>query len=54
MLRFEVGGEKVFAKYVGPAPAQDFTGRGAKAAEPKIRAEVERGINRWVARMEAA
>lgn len=53
-LRFEIGGEVIFTKWVGPAPAQDFTGRGAKAAEPKMMAEVNAAANRWAARMESA
>jgi hypothetical protein len=54
VLRFEVGGDVVFAKSVGPAPAQDFTGRGAKAAQPKMLAEINAAASRWADRMEAS
>lgn len=52
-LRFEVGGQVVFAKWVRAAPAQNFTGRGLRAAGPRIVGEVNAGIARWADRMAA-
>jgi hypothetical protein len=53
-LRFEIGGAVIFATHAKEAPAQDFTGRGRDAAEPKMLREINAGGDRWAARMEAA
>lgn len=47
------GGEIVFAMHVGPAPAQDFTGRGVRAAEPKMLVAINAAASRWAERMGA-
>ena len=54
VLRFEIGGEVIFAKWVKKFDGVHFTERGENAAEPKAHDEVERAIDRFVARMDAA
>lgn len=50
-LRFEVDGRVLFRMRVGPAPAQNFTGRGLRAAEPKILGEIRNGQARFITRL---
>lgn len=50
-LRFEIDGEVIYTKWVKAAPAQDFTGRGLKAARPKIVGRMNAGVAKWAMRM---
>lgn len=52
-LRFEVNGEIIFRKSVGPAPAQHFAEKGLQAAEPQIMAEHRAAVGRAVRRIGA-
>lgn len=52
-LRFEVNGEIIFRKSVGPAPAQHFAEKGLQAAEPQIVAEHRAARDRIIRRIEA-
>lgn len=50
-LRFEINGRVLYRMRVGPAKAQDFTGRGLRAAEPKILGEIRNGEARFLTRL---
>jgi hypothetical protein len=51
-LRFEIDGEVLYRHSVGPAKAQNFTGRGLQAAEALIIAEHQRAADRIGTRLE--
>jgi len=51
-LRFEIGGVVIFAKSVGPAPAQHIMEYGARDAEPRINAEFDAARDRIAAKLE--
>lgn len=53
-LRFEIGGRVIFAKSVGPAPAQHIMEFGLRDAEPRIQAEFIAAGDRIAARLERA
>lgn len=50
-LRFEIDGEVIYTKWVKASPAQDFTGKGLKAAQPKIVGRMNAGVAKWAVRM---
>ena len=51
VLRFEVGGEVIYTKWVKAFPGTKFHEKGLKAAQPKIVGRMNAGVAKWAVRM---